>query len=81
MSMTRPIPLHHVSLESPLADFCEQTKITKYRLAQLDGVAPQTMSSHVDRGGGIGLDVLARIFEAAGYRLVIGYEPVESPKK
>ncbi len=66
--MSRPLALDP---ERPLSDFLDQTGITAYALAALDGKTTQTIYPAVGRGGGISVAVLQRLLGAAGYDLQI----------
>lgn len=58
----------------PVASLLEVAGLTQVQLAGLAGKAQSTIAGAVARGEGIGLDVLARLVDAAGFKLTLRIE-------
>lgn len=53
----------------------EHAGVSRYALAQTAGITRQQVGGFLNGTHGISLPMLARMFEALGYRLVLNLEP------
>lgn len=70
--MSRPKPL---DVADPVRSLLAASGLTQVELAERAARGQSTIAGAVKRGGGVGLDVLVRLCEAAGGELVISYRP------
>ncbi len=76
----KALPRHEAGtlrLDAPVADLMAMAGLNNTTLANVAGCKSQSVIGHLKRGGGIGLDTLAKLVEATGGRLVLRVEKVK----